>query len=341
MRKVIIIALLTAAISCTTTTPGMATSSVSRIKAVSVKSSAGSIVKPYPVTVKLNGKTIKDLGSKSKIKNGLIYLPLQPIAKGLGYKIKVTSREILMTKSGIKAEFIFSTNQLTIGTKTIKMKSTTLKYSNYNYVTLTFLRKALTTTCDWFPAVKTAVIYSAEKELKSLYQRLYDSGEYKLYPQQIPTPYKFGCPLVHKNKKYNFSISIDMSDPIDCRSDLHIKIRGYDKATREKVKEILALAYPYRHKEVYKQFIATIREELYKNDWDPINHPGISFVYYESRLLNIYKQLESADFVTFDIGVKNRKYPKPAKAEEQLAPCHSNPKELKALIKKHSIYYEK
>ncbi len=322
--------------------PASASSSILAGTKISVlKAGSASTVKSYPVRVRIKGKTNKTIGSKAMMKNKLIYLKIKSVANVLGFKTTITSKEIMITKGETIIEFFFKTNTLKTKLKTIKLKSKTFKYKKSTFVSLTFIKKALNTTCDWFPSTKTVVIYSADNGQKSLYQRLYDSGEYKLYPQTVPVKYRFGIALMNKNSKYNYSISVDISDPVLYRSDLHIKIRKYDKATREKVREILKMAYPYKNKEVFKLFIATIREEIYKNEWDTLNHPGISYIYFEGRLLNLYKELNGANFVTFDIGVKDHKYPKPEDDDDQLSPWRSNSKELKAMIKKYSIYYDK
>lgn len=333
MRKPISILLIFSVISCFIPNQSFV--------CIPTKAYTSSYAKSYPIRIRLNGYTKKSIGKAVMIKNKKIYLPTELIAKKFGYGVKHYKKKVILFKGNIKTILTVNSKRVIQGKKKIYLEVKTFKKNRFNYVPVSFVRKVFKTTCDWFSTTKTMVIYKYGKTQKSLYKRLYDSGEYKVFPSEFPSSYKFGCALANKNSRYNYSISVDMSNPKNSREDLHIKITGYDTATRNKVKSILKMAYPYKYKRVYDLLISTLREEIYKHFWDLDNHPGISYIYYDNRMFGVYKELNGANFATIDIGVKNFKYEKAETCESQFEPYHSYPEDLASDIQKYSIYHEK
>ena len=80
-----------------------------------------------------------------------------------------------------------------------------------------------------------------------------------------------------------------------------------------------------------------MREEVYENSWDILNHPGFRDVYYDDRRLAIVKEISWSRNTGIVIGVKGFTYTKPPAIKDQGPPMHTPTLELE--IKENEIYY--
>lgn len=289
------------------------------------------------LTVKLGGKQFKFPDAKPYLlKDGTPMIPITPIAKTLGFSVKIIGAKTVEVKKGSTVTtFNIGDNKAKINgiIKTFDVK--TIVKNGRTYVTPQYIRVILSSTCDWFYTSKTIVIYSSEKNEKALYQRLYDSSEYEV--NNYKSPYTFGCDLRPKDKSANFIIYINKNyTEID---ELDLRVYSYDENTRNKVKEIFTMAYGKLCKDAYKQFIATLREDVHKLPYDILNRPGVIDVYYNNRALLIYKEVFSHKWVDISIGLNAYKYTPSERVTVQAPPAHSS--YYLNDIKRYAIYYEK
>lgn len=289
------------------------------------------------LSVKLEGKVYKFPDAKPYLlKDGTPMIPIAPIAKSMGFGVKMTGAKTVEVSKGKNiSTFDVGDNKAKINGVVKRFDVKTIVKNGRTYVTPQYIKELLNSTCDWFSTSKVAIIYSSEKGEASIYQRLYDSDEYELSDNK--KTYVFGSSLKPKDKRFDYHIFVS-KDYLE-KDEMSIRVYSYDKNTRNKINEIFIMAYPKTYKDAYNQFIATLREEVFKISDDVLNHSGIRDIYYDNRHLGIFKEIYGHKWVDISIGLKDYKYVPSDKITGQAPPAHSS--YYLSDIKKYEIYYEK
>jgi len=149
------------------------------------------------VVVKVGGKVLKITGAQAYMYGSAPMIPLTEVARGLGYTAKSIGTKSVQYKKGSDVV------DLTVGQKNAKLNGAVKAFtlapvlkSGKVFVTYSFIKTLFNTTCDWFSATHTLVVYSKEKGEASVYMRLWQSGEYAVDGGR---KYTYGTMLVPKN----------------------------------------------------------------------------------------------------------------------------------------------
>lgn len=238
--------------------------------------SVGITAADIPITVKVDNEKISFPDQKPVIKNDRTLVPVRFVAEALGYKVDWNEADNSAVIDGGKIVMYIDTNKAKIDGKDITLDVASTLINDRTMVPLRIIAETLDCSVDWFGENKMIIINkkNADGSEVSMWERFKQSElfyECTTYESQhyghlvLKSNYTaLTDSQIAEKTKWFIRRDSDMlkyyADSYDC--ELYAK--DYSLKTREQIKDVISVLYPYEYEEANEIMLKTMRGDIWE-----------------------------------------------------------------------------
>lgn len=235
------------------------------------------------IPVKVNGNMINFIDAKPFVNSdSRTMVPIRFVSEALGAAVSWNgaTKKVTISQKGKVIEFTIGESRAFVDGQEKALDTAACIRNDRTFVPLRFVSEVLGCVVDWINT-KRMILINSNSSIR-IYDRLLQTGDYEYVNGKtnlIQLKGSNGAYTVLKAGLTNINGEMIQYDDIS----ILIKNEGYAKEMRQKIRDILCIAYPREYKNVYNLFIATAREELWEHDWLESPYAGFDFKMIENR----------------------------------------------------------